>query len=71
MDEAGSFVKQALPNMNLVFRPNPKYLINFGNYEPGEALNISEITNAQKIEFSPGVFSVTVTLNRYNTWSIT
>ena len=71
MSGAGIFVKQARPNMNLLFKPNPEYWITFGNFEPGEILNISEITNAQRIEFNPGVFSVNVTLNMDYTWSIT
>jgi hypothetical protein len=71
MDGSGIFVKQAQPNMTLIFQPRPEYWITFGNFESGEVLNITEITNKQKIEFEPNVFSVTAVLNEDNTWTVT
>jgi hypothetical protein len=70
MAGAGTFVKQAQPNMTLFFEPHPEYWITFGNFEPGEVLNITEITNKQRIEFDPGVFAITAILNKDNTWKI-
>lgn len=70
MAGAGTFVRQAQPNLTLFFQPHPEYWITFGNYEPGEVLNITEITNKQKIEFEPGIFSVNAVLNKDNTWTV-
>jgi hypothetical protein len=70
MSGSGIFVKQAQPNMTLYFEPHPEYWITFGNYSPGQVLNVTEISNKQKIEFAHDIFSVTAVLNVDNTWSV-
>lgn len=70
MSGAGTFVKPAQPNMNIKITPHPEYWITFGNYEQGEVLDISEITNKQKIVFAPNQYSITAILQEDNTWKI-
>ena len=71
MSGFGTFVKQAQPNMNLFFRPHPKYWISFGEYSQGEVLDITRITNKALLEFKPNVYSLTATLSQDNSWEIT
>lgn len=70
MSNAGTFVKQAQPNMMLEFTPHPSYWIVFGDYVQGQVLDTEQITSAVKLEFPPNVYEVTATLNNDNTWSI-
>lgn len=70
MSGAATFVKQAQPNMNIKITPHPEYWITFGNYEKGEILDTSEITNKEKIVFAPNQYLVTVILQEDNTWKI-
>ncbi len=70
MSGAGTFAVQAQPNLNLDFTPHPEYWITFGDYESGEVLDITQITNKAKIEFAPGVYSMDAILNEDNTWTI-
>ena len=70
MSGAGTFVKAAQPNMNLKVTPHPEYWITFGNYEKGQVLDITEITNKQKIVFAPNQYSITAILQQDNTWKI-
>ena len=70
MSGAGVFAVQAQPNMNLVFRPHPKYWIAFGNYMPGEVLDISMMTNDAVIEFPPNVYSMTAILHKNNKFTV-
>jgi rhizosphere induced protein len=69
MSGAGTFVKQAQPNLQLTFTPHPKYWIAFGDFTPGEVLDIGSITNPYEIVFPPGVTSMTAVLNQDNSWS--
>lgn len=70
MSGAGTFVKQAQPNLTYAFTPNPVYWVVFGDYEPGEVLDLEDMVHAQRIDFSPGVYHVDATLNLDNTWSV-
>lgn len=70
MSGSGTFVKQAQPNLTLIFTPHPKYYIAFGNQEQGEVLDITEINNPGLLDFPPNVYSLTATLNVDNTWTI-
>lgn len=71
MSGNGTFVVQAQPNFNLTFTPHPKYFIAFGNFQPGQVLDIGEINNPAEVQFLPGVFSMTAVLNQDNSWTIT
>lgn len=70
MSGAGTFAVQAQPNMNLVFTPHPKYYITFGEFTPGEVLDITSITDKAEIKFPSGVTSMTALLREDNTWSV-
>lgn len=70
MSGAGTFVLQAQPNINLTFTPHPTYWIAFGEFIPGEVLDIQHITGAAQIKFPANVFSMTAILQEDNTWRI-
>ncbi len=71
MSGNGTFVVNAQPNMQLQFTPHPKYWITFGSFEQGEVLDIEEITaTALELEFPINQYTLNVTLNEDNTWSI-
>jgi len=66
-----AFVAPAQPNINLVFTPHPSYWITFGNYTPGQVLDVESITNSAQIPFPPNVYTMYATCNADNSWSIT
>ncbi|MFZ5817492.1 MAG: protein rhiA [Bacillota bacterium] len=70
MSGAGTFVVQAQPNMNLIFSPHPKYWVTFGNFIQGQVLDITEISNKAEVLFPNGIYSMDVTLNQDNTWTV-
>lgn len=70
MSGSGTFVVQAQPNMNLMFAPHPKYWVTFGNYQQGQVLDITEITNKSEVLFPNGVYTMEVTLNGDNTFTV-
>jgi hypothetical protein len=70
MSGAGAFAFEAQPNTTLVFTPHPEYWITFGNYQKGEILDITAITNQAKVAFPPNVYSMTAFLMSDNTWSV-
>lgn len=71
MSGAGTFAVQAAPNMNYIFTPHPQYWVAFGNFQQGQALEASEISNTAQVVFPPSIFAMNVTLNVDNTWTIT
>lgn len=70
MAGSGVFVKQAEANKHLFFSPKPEYWITFGNYEQGQVLDITEITDTRQVIFPTDVYTMKVTLNEDNTWSV-
>lgn len=70
MSGVGVFAVQAAPDMNVVFTPKPVYWVTFGSYEQGEVLDLAEITNAARIDFPPGVYEMTATLNADGSWTV-
>ena len=70
MSGMGTFVKQAQPNRNLLFKPKPKYWIAFGRYSQGEVLDITRITNKALLRFKPNLYSLIVILKEDNNWEI-
>lgn len=70
MSGAGTFARPAQPNLTYTFTPHPVYWVVFGDYQPGEVLDLETITGAQQINFNPNVYSVDVTLNLDNTWTV-
>lgn len=70
MSGAGTFAVQAQPNFNLIFTPHPKYYITFGEFTPGEVLDITQITDKAEIRFPAGVTSMTAILLEDNSWKV-
>ncbi|MBE9468870.1 MAG: protein rhiA [Bacteroidetes bacterium] len=71
MSGSGTFVVNAQPNMQLQFTPHPKYWITFGTFEQGEVLDIEKITaTAQEVAFPINRYSINVSLNEDNTWTV-
>lgn len=70
MSNAGVFVVDAEPNMNLVFTPHPEYWVTAGLFEQGEVLNIEQITNTAMVDFN-STFNMNAVLAADNTWTIT
>lgn len=70
MSGAGTFAVPTQPNQNLVFTPHPEYWVTAGTFEPGQVLDIEQISDNAEIAFPPGVFSMTATLNKDNTWTV-
>ncbi|MCS7484053.1 hypothetical protein ACFFQW_31495 [Umezawaea endophytica] len=70
MSGAGTFAVQAQPNLNLTFTPHPVYYLAAGTYSQGEVLDIASMTNPTDIRFPDGVFSMTATLTKNNSWVV-
>lgn len=70
MSGRGTFIVQAQPNMTFTFTPHLTYSVVFGDYLPGEVVDVTEVTNqAAKINFLNGQ-SMMAVLNQDNTWTI-
>jgi hypothetical protein len=70
MSGAGTFAVQAQPNMTAMFTPHPRYWIAFGNFIPGQVLDIAHINNPGEIDFPYATYSMTAILNQDMTWTI-
>ena len=70
MSGAGVFAVQAQPDVDLIFTPHPTYWITIGQFVPGQVLDIDAITNSMQIDFPPGVYAMTATLNRDESWTV-
>lgn len=70
MSGAGTFVVPSQPNTTLIFSPRPKYWITFGNYTPGQVLDITSISQKAQVDFPINVFSMTATFGADHQWTI-
>lgn len=70
MSGAGTFVVQAQPNIDLTFTPHPEYWMAFGQYEAGVVLNTQQMTNITEVAFPPNVYTMYVTLDAGNNWTV-
>lgn len=70
MSGSGVFATQAQPQSVSVFVPHPEYWIVFGDYKKGVVLDFSEMKNVKNISFPESIYSLEVTLNKDNTWSV-
>ncbi|WP_338813071.1 hypothetical protein V9L05_17180 [Bernardetia sp. Wsw4-3y2] len=68
MSEIGTFIRQGQPNLTYDFLPEHEYWITFGNYTEGQVLDTNTINNAIQIIFPTNVYSMTVILEKDNTW---
>ena len=66
----GTFVVPAGPRLSASFTPHPRYWVTFGNYVPGQVLDMQKITNTAKVEFPPNVYDMIATLNEGNEWEV-
>jgi len=70
MSGAGTFVVQAQPNIDLTFTPHPEYWMAFGQYTTGQVLNTQEMTNTVQVTFPPNIYTMYVTLDAGNNWTV-
>ena len=70
MSGNGTFAAPARPQWLYSFTPRGTYWIAFGDYKQGQVLDVTQINNPAEIVFPPGIYSMTVTLNRDNSWTI-
>jgi len=70
MSGKGSFLVPSQPNMKVIMTPKPTYWLVFGNFEEGEILDTTEVTeNAVKLQYK-GTNTMNVELTGNNTWKI-
>ena len=62
MSGSGTFALQAVPNTTAGFTPHPEYWVTFGQYAPGQVLDIGTITNTVEVTYPDSIASRTVTL---------
>ncbi len=67
MSGAGTFVVKSQPNLRVIFHPKPTYYIVFGDFIQGQVMDITELTNSQKIVFN-GTTDKALKLTSQNTW---
>lgn len=71
VSNAATLVTPTGPNLNLVFEAHPSYHIAAGQFVPGVVLDIEEIAGGSAaVDFPPGIFEMTATLNPDNTWTV-
>ncbi|SDH25059.1 hypothetical protein SAMN04487996_13235 [Dyadobacter soli] len=71
MSGAATLAVQAQPNMQFQFVPRFEYWVTFGDLQQGQLLDPDGNTEAAKIDFPPGIYTMNVTLNPDFTWAIT
>jgi hypothetical protein len=62
------YATQARPNNNLTFSPHPVYYVAYGRYEEGEVIDVSTVNNPLALPYETGVYSLTTTLNKDDSW---
>ena len=70
MSGSPAFAVPAQPNQNLVFTTHPEYWVTAGTFTPGQIIDEEQVSDKAAIEFLPGVFAMTATLNADNTWTV-
>ncbi len=70
MSGSGTFAVQAQPNINATFTPHPKYWMAFGQFTPGDVLDIQQMSNIVEIDFPANVYTMYVTFNADNSWTV-
>lgn len=72
MSGKGTFVVESQPSVLAKFTPHPQYWITFGTYQLGQVMDVETIVDkSAQIEFPPAVSTMTATLNKDNTWTVT
>lgn len=63
------YATQARPNNNLTFSPHPQYYVAYGNYQPGQVIDVSTVNNPLHLDYQTGIYSLTATLNADDSWT--
>ena len=63
------YATQARPNTNITASPHPVYYVAYGDYLPGEVIDISTVNKPLLLPYDTGIYSLTTTLNPDNSWS--
>jgi hypothetical protein len=66
----GTFAVPAQSNITANFTPHPEYWCTFGQYTPGQVLDIGQIAEKAQIIFPPSVYHMIATLTKANTWDV-
>ncbi|MCB1583060.1 MAG: hypothetical protein R3E90_11230 [Marinicella sp.] len=70
MSGKGAFYVPSQPNMKVIFTPKPTYWLIFGNFEEGEVIDITKVTdNALRLQYK-GTKVMNVELTGSNTWNV-
>jgi hypothetical protein len=64
------YAVQAMPNTNLTFSPHPQYFLAYGDFVPGQVLDLSTVNNPVELKFETGVQNLHVILNADNSWGV-
>lgn len=72
MAGAGTFVRPVHINYMYEFTPRGplEYHIAFGDFETGQILDLEKLTCHTQVDFPPNVYSMLVTLNADDTWTV-
>lgn len=62
------YAAQAMPNYNITASPHPVYYVAYGEYLPGEVIDVSSINNPLALPYDTGVYSLSTVLNPDNSW---
>lgn len=65
-----AFALPATPNFSFCFEPHPEYWVAFGNFVPGEVIDVNTVSSTAKVAFPFGEFDRTVTFNEDNSWTV-
>lgn len=63
------YATQARPTTNLTLTPHPTYYLAYGNYAPGDVIDVSTINNPLPLVYQTGVYALRTTLNINDTWT--
>lgn len=70
MSGQAAFALPATPNYSFCFEPHPEYWVAFGNFVPGEVIDVNTVSSTAKVSFPFGEFDRNVTLNDDNSWTV-
>jgi hypothetical protein len=70
MSGKGSFMVSSQPNMKFIITPKPTYWLLFGDYEEGDVLDITQVTDSAVKLLYKGTKVVNVEFTGNNTWNV-
>jgi hypothetical protein len=63
------YAAQARPNTNITATPHPQYFVAYGSFEPGQVIDISTVNNPLRLDYQPGIYSLSTVLHANDTWA--